>query len=82
MEGKLNARKTYLEQVSISESAFKTEKNKAFKDIQKLNKILEELEDYDRAVLYPLATKQLEIDLDDGVKVNYGKFGKALKKIG
>jgi hypothetical protein len=32
-------------------------------------------------VLYPLATKQVEIDLDDGVKVNYPKFGHALKKI-
>jgi hypothetical protein len=29
----------------------------------------------------PLATEQVEIDLDDGVKVNYPKFGKALKKI-
>jgi len=28
-----------------------------------------------------LATKQLAIDLDDGVKVNYLKFGAALKKI-
>ena len=25
--------------------------------------------------------KQIEIDLDDGVKVNYPKFGTALKKI-
>ena len=31
--------------------------------------------------MYPLATQQLEIDLDDGVKVNYLKFGAALKKI-
>ena len=29
----------------------------------------------------PLATQQMAIDLDDGVKVNYPKFGKALKKI-
>lgn len=26
------------------------------------------------------ATEQIEIDLDDGVKVNYPKFGAALKK--
>ncbi|MFI3194776.1 MAG: hypothetical protein QX195_03040 [Methylococcaceae bacterium] len=31
--------------------------------------------------LYPLATQQLDIDPDDGVKVNYPKFGAALKKI-
>ncbi|MBF0290379.1 MAG: class I SAM-dependent DNA methyltransferase, partial [SAR324 cluster bacterium] len=43
--------------------------------------VIEELEDYEREVLYPLATQQIEIDLDDGVKVNYNKFGKALKKI-
>ena len=32
-------------------------------------------------MFYPLATEQVEIDLDDGVKVNYNKFGAALKKI-
>ena len=42
---------------------------------------LAELEDYERDVLYPLATEQKQIDLDDGVKVNYLKFGAALKKI-
>lgn len=30
---------------------------------------------------YPLAAKQVAIGLDDGVKVNYLKFGAALKKI-
>ncbi|WP_261863086.1 BREX-1 system adenine-specific DNA-methyltransferase PglX [Psychrobacter sp. JCM 18900] len=43
--------------------------------------MITEMEDYEREVLYPLATKQIEIDLDDGVKVNYPKFGKALKKV-
>jgi len=28
-----------------------------------------------------LENKVIEIDLDDGVKVNYQKFGEALKKI-
>ena len=78
---KLNARKNYLESISISESASASEKTKASKQIDKLNKKIKELEDYDRDVLYPLATKQIEIDLDDGVKVNYPKFGKALKNI-
>jgi hypothetical protein len=32
-------------------------------------------------VLYPLAARRLEIDLDDGVKVNYARFGAALKSI-
>ena len=39
------------------------------------------MEEYAREVLYPLATEQMEIDLDDGVKVNYLKLGEALKKI-
>ena len=43
--------------------------------------MIEELESYERDVLYPLATQQIAIDLDDGVKVNYQKFGPALKKI-
>jgi len=43
--------------------------------------MLVEMEQYEREVLYPLATKQIEIDLDEGVKVNYAKFGSALKKV-
>ena len=78
---KLTAHKSHLEQVSISESATATEKTKALKEIEKLNKTIEELADYERDVIYPLAIEQVEIDLDDGVKVNYAKFGKALKKI-
>ena len=79
--GKLEARKSYLEQVSISASASPREKTSALKEIENLNKILEELRVYERDVLYPLATQRLEIDLDDGVKVNYAKFGSALQKI-
>lgn len=78
---KLIARREHLEQVSISASATKTEKTRALKEIEKLKKIIEELDTYENEVLYPLATQKIEIDLDDGVKVNYKKFGKALKKV-
>ena len=78
---KLTARKSHLEHVSVSGNASAAEKTKALKDIESLKKILVELADYERDVLYPLATRQLEIDLDDGVKHNYGLFGTALKKI-
>ena len=44
-------------------------------------KILVELDDYERDTLYPLATRQVALDLDDGVKVNYIQLGAALKKI-
>lgn len=78
---KLTARKSHLEHLSISSNAEAGEKTKALKDIESIKKILVELEDYEREVLYPLATQQREINLDDGVKYNYGLFGAALKKI-
>ncbi len=78
---KLSARKEHLEQVSISGSASPKEKTQALKDLEKLRKIIDELDEYERETLYPLATKQIPIDLDGGVKVNYLKFGDALKKI-
>jgi hypothetical protein len=78
---KLSARKNHLEAVSISASASPGEKTKALKEIESIKKMIDELDTYEREVVYPLATEQVEIDLDDGVKVNYQKFGGALKKI-
>jgi len=78
---KLIARKEHLEQVSISASVSQRDKTQALKEIEKLKKMIDELESWERDVLYPLAAEQIEIDLDDGVKVNYPKFGKALKKV-
>lgn len=51
------------------------------KEADRLRKVLAELRDYEHDILYPLATQQLDIDLDDGVKVNYPKFYPAVKKI-
>jgi hypothetical protein len=53
----------------------------AQKEVDRLRKVLLELDEYEHDVLYPLATQQVQIDLDDGVKANYPKFGAALKKI-
>jgi hypothetical protein len=53
----------------------------AQKEVDRLRTVLLELEEYEHDVLYPLASRQLAIDLDDGVKANYPKFGTALKKI-
>ena len=78
---KLNAHKDHLQTLSISASASRSEKTRALKDIEKTNKMIAELEQYENETLYPLATRQVQIDLDDGVKVNYPKLGKALKKI-
>jgi hypothetical protein len=32
-------------------------------------------------VLYPLASERIALDLDDGVKVNYGRLGALLEKV-
>ena len=78
---KLASRLDYLQQVAINPSASQSEKTKASKEADTIKKQLFELDDYERDTLYPLATEQVELDLDDGVKVNYLKLGAALKKI-
>jgi type II restriction/modification system DNA methylase subunit YeeA len=78
---KLVSERDHQEQMSISTSASQGEKTKALKRIEELKKILVELDDYERDTLYPLATRQVALDLDDGVKRNYVELGAALKKI-
>ena len=78
---KLAARQSTLEQVLINPATSQGEKTKAVKEIDALKKQIIELQDYENDTLYPLATAQVAIDLDDGVKVNYLKLGAALKKI-
>jgi len=78
---KVTAQKAHLQAVERDPSASQGEKTKALREIDKINIILAELKEYENDVLYPLATQQIEIDLDDGVKVNYPKFGQALKKV-
>ena len=78
---KLTARVEHLKHVEASSNASQAEKAKAVKEMENLKKVIAEINDYEQSVLYPLATQQIEIDLDDGVKVNYLKFGNALKKI-
>ncbi len=78
---KLVSERDHQAQMSISDSANQGEKTKALKKIEELRKTLVELDDYERETLYPLATQQVTLDLDDGVKVNYLKLGDALKRI-
>lgn len=51
------------------------------KEADRLRKILIELNEYEHDTLFPKASENVSIDLDDGVKTNYPKFGAALKKI-
>ena len=71
---KLNAHKAHLESLSISTAASQSERTRALRQIEKINQVLAELKEYEDEILYPLATQRIEIDLDDGVKVNYRKY--------
>ena len=57
----------------IANSSNKSEVSKATKDKTKYIKQLDEIKVYDEALRH-VATQNIEIDLDDGVKVNYAKF--------
>jgi hypothetical protein len=78
---KLEAHRKAQEGLSISTEASPAQRSKALKDIGEVSKVIDELDGYERDVLFPLATQKIEIDLDDGVKANYPKFGAALKPI-
>ena len=62
-------------QIKMAEEAGETKKSLDFQNIDK------DLNDYEMNTLYPLAVQHVTFDLDDGVKVNYQKLGKALKTI-
>jgi sensor c-di-GMP phosphodiesterase-like protein len=50
------------------------------KELKKLKAQLAECSDYEEKI-HHLADQMIEIDLDDGVKVNYAKFQDVLAKI-
>ena len=54
---------------------------RAAKELGKIEKMLKEIRAWERDIVLPLAQKRLEIDLDDGVKVNYLKFKGLLETI-
>lgn len=60
-------------QYTIDNASFASEKSKATKAVTKYMKQLAEMKIYDEAIAH-IANKRIEIDLDDGVKVNYEKF--------
>lgn len=78
---KLEAERARLEKLSDDPAATQTQRTKALKDVGVIAKQLAELEEWEREVIFPLAQAKIEIDLDDGVKRNYPRFGAALKPI-
>jgi hypothetical protein len=77
---KLEAEFTKHEHIAAS-GAIAREVAAAQKEADRIRKVLIELNDYERD-LYNLASQQIALDLDDGVLVNYQKFGTALRDIG
>lgn len=76
LTGKIQARIDLL--VKDAESATSTSaRNKINKEIEKLRKQHVELLAYDEKLRH-YADMRIKLDLDDGVKVNYGKFGDLL----
>ena len=70
--------------VKIEDQANQLERSDRAKDkreAEKLHKAVTECKAYEDNVLYPLATRNLAIDLDDGVLVNYLRMGQALRAI-
>ena len=60
-------------QYTIDNASSASEKSKATRAVTKYTKQLAEMKIYDEAIAH-IANKRIEIDLDDGVKVNYAKF--------
>lgn len=60
-------------QYTIDNSTSASEKSKATKAVTKYAKQLAEMKIYDEAIAH-VANQRIEIELDDGVKVNYAKF--------
>lgn len=74
---------TYLrEYVTKLESALQqAERSGNAPESDRLRRVLVELNEYEHDTLYPKASENVIIDLDDGVKTNYPKFGSALRKV-
>ncbi|MGW5301714.1 BREX-1 system adenine-specific DNA-methyltransferase PglX [Rhodococcus aetherivorans] len=69
-------------QAKLKASLEHAERSNNTKEADRLRKVLLELDQYEHDVLYPLASRNIAIDLDDGVAANYPKFGTALNKLG
>jgi type II restriction/modification system DNA methylase subunit YeeA len=60
-------------QYTMESTSSASDKSRATKAVAKYTKQLAEMQLYDEAIAH-IANRRIEIDLDDGVKVNYAKF--------
>jgi hypothetical protein len=80
-EVKLRNRIERLTQILADASTSTRDKTAARKESDNLIKALHDCEEWERQTLLPLAQARIELNLDDGVKVNYLKLGEALAPI-
>ncbi|OZT77511.1 BREX-1 system adenine-specific DNA-methyltransferase PglX [Salinicoccus roseus] len=78
LQTRMDAEKDSLMNIIDGDSTSK-EINQTKKELKSLEKNIEELKEYDE-VLHHMADQQIEIDLDDGVEINYEKFKRLLAK--
>jgi hypothetical protein len=77
---KLEAAKQTQTMLSLREDISAREKTLAIKETDKYEAMLKDCRDYAKT-LFTIATQKINIDLDDGVKVNYQKFKEVLVPI-
>jgi type II restriction/modification system DNA methylase subunit YeeA len=79
LQGKYNARIDYLDKEKDNAGSA-TATRKLQKELDTMRKKQQELREFDE-LLRHYADQRISLDLDDGVKVNYGKFGKLLAEV-
>ena len=71
---KLEARLAQLGLDQLNDDLPTRERTAARKEAEKITKVLKECQAWEQDALLPLAQQRIELDLDDGVKVNYLKL--------
>jgi type II restriction/modification system DNA methylase subunit YeeA len=78
---KLEARLAQLGLDQLNDDLPTRERTAARKEAEKITKVLKECQAWEQDALLPLAQQRIELDLDDGVKVNYLKLQDVLAVI-
>jgi hypothetical protein len=78
---KLEARQAQLGHDQLNDAIPSRDRTAARKEAEKITKVLKDCQAWEQDSLLPLAQQRIELDLDDGVKVNYLKLQDVLAPI-
>ena len=78
---KLEARQAQLGLDQLNDALPSRDRTAARKEAEKITKVLKDCQAWEQDSLLPLAQQRIELDLDDGVKVNYLKLQDVLAPI-